>query len=129
MILINDWWPVYDDSMESSAEGIIYDILELTSSPVFARNILVLDNYGRGTTTTAGESYKKEVFSGLNAIRNAYGLNIGFVDFKTIWDGVLNGSPGPEAFGYTSTEPCVANTTTLAGACDDPDHAFYWLPG
>lgn len=72
---------------------IIFGILELNSNPTFAKNFLIVDNYGRGTQSAEGEAYKEALFSALYALSKE-GLNIGFVDFKTVWDGVLNGSPG-----------------------------------
>lgn len=80
------------------ASDIIYAILELNSSPVFAKNFLIVDNYGRGTHSDEGEAYKASLFSQLNAIYTSNfvlgPLNLGFVDFKTVWDGVLNDDPG-----------------------------------
>lgn len=104
-------------------------MLVLSSSPTFAKNFLVVDNYGRGKTTAAGEAYKQEVFSGLNALRSSYGVNVAFVDFANVWKGVLGSSPGYKAFGYTNPGACTVNGNTTVGACSDPDHSFYWIPG
>lgn len=114
--------------LDLAAQNIIYNILVLSSSPTFARNILVVDNYGRGKKTPAGESFKQQVFSGLQAVRSM-GLNVAFVDFANIWNGVLGFSPGFKAFGYTNPGACAVNSETTVGACSDPDHSFYWIPG
>ncbi|GLB43573.1 putative DASH complex subunit Ask1 [Lyophyllum shimeji] len=115
-------------NLDLVAQNIAYHILALNSSPVFAKNILVVDNYGRGTKTAAGEAYKQEVFSALQSIRGR-GVNVGFVDFSTLWTGVLGPVPGYKAFGYTNPGACLANNQTTVGACSDPDHSFYWMPG
>ncbi|RDB28732.1 hypothetical protein Hypma_016099 [Hypsizygus marmoreus] len=112
-----------------AAQNIIYNILVLSSSPTFARNILIVDNYGRGKKTAAGEAFKQQVFSGVNALRQIAGLNVGFVDFANVWNGVLGSTPGYTAFGYTNPGACAVSDTTTDGACSDPDHSFYWIPG
>lgn len=108
---------------------LVYNLVVLSSSPTFAKNILVIDNYGRGNSTALGDEYKQTVFSGLQSLHTQLGLNVGFVDLKTIWDGVLGTTPGYKAFGYTSPGACLVNDTTTDGACSDPEHTFYWLPG
>ncbi|KAF9444420.1 carbohydrate esterase family 16 protein [Macrolepiota fuliginosa MF-IS2] len=117
-----------DSDLSNPAGNIAFTILRLASSPVFGKNFLIIDNHGRGTETTAGANFKAEVFQSLASLRD-YGLNVGFVDLSTVWDGVLGSSPGYQAFGYTSTSACLASTTTTDGSCADPDHAFYWFPG
>ncbi|KAK7040187.1 hypothetical protein VNI00_009993 [Paramarasmius palmivorus] len=112
------------------ADTILYNLLRLISPPAFARNILIVDNYGRGTKTAEGEAYKQELFDGVRTLADdfasQYGLNLGFVDLSTLWDNVLS---NPESFGFTSTGPCTLNDQTTEGACADPDHTFYWIPG
>lgn len=103
-------------------------MLELASSPIFAKNFLVADNYGRGTTTPSGQTYKSALYTGLNTIITEYNVNVAFADFSYIWNGVLGPNPGYEAFGYTSMGACVGNTTTV-GECTDPNQTFYWMPG
>ncbi|KAE9409878.1 hypothetical protein BT96DRAFT_984223 [Gymnopus androsaceus JB14] len=107
---------------------IIFGILELNSNPTFAKNFLIVDNYGRGTQSAEGEAYKEALFSALYALSKE-GLNIGFVDFKTVWDGVLNGSPGYQEFGYSDDGACLSSDLTMDGECDAPDTTFYWVPG
>lgn len=68
--------------------------MELSSSPIFATNFLVLDNYGRGNESTEGTAYKQELFTALDDLNRKLGINVAFVDFSTVWDGVLNGTPG-----------------------------------
>ncbi|KAJ3757210.1 carbohydrate esterase family 16 protein [Lentinula raphanica] len=117
-------------SLTTLASDLIYSILELNSNPVFAKNFLIVDNYGRGTESTAGDAYKESLFNQLYEVSNNldYDLSFAFVDFKTIWDGVLNGSPGYEAFGYTDAGACLSNDNSMNAECDDPDHTFYWIP-
>jgi hypothetical protein len=112
-----------------AAQNIIYNMLILSSSPTFAKNFLVIDNYGRGTKSAAGEAFKQDVFSGLNAVRGILGANVAFVDFANIWNGVLGATPGYKAFGYTNPGACTVNGDTTVGACSDPEHSFYWIPG
>ncbi|KAG6889335.1 hypothetical protein C0995_001742 [Termitomyces sp. Mi166 len=96
---INDF--ALGGNLDLAAQNIVYNILVLSSSPIFARNILIVDNYGRGTKTPAGEAYKQAIFSSLPALRKL-GLNVGFVDLSNVWDGVFGSNPGYEAFGYTN---------------------------
>ncbi|KIJ64853.1 carbohydrate esterase family 16 protein, partial [Hydnomerulius pinastri MD-312] len=54
--------------------------------------------------------------------------NVAFVNFTTIWDGVLCPNPGYQAFGNTNTSSCViGDGTSTVGSCDDPEHYFYWI--
>ncbi|KAJ7597795.1 carbohydrate esterase family 16 protein [Mycena floridula] len=108
------------------AGGLIFGLLELTSSPIFAKNILIVDLYGQGNTTEAGEAYRSDVFAGVNALAQKYKVNVAFANLLTIWDGVFGSTPGFEAFGYSSDGACLNGTTT---PCADPDHTFYWTPG
>ncbi|KAG6911268.1 hypothetical protein DXG01_002106 [Tephrocybe rancida] len=124
---INDY--VDGGNLDLAAQNIAYEILVLTSSPTFARNILIVDDYGRGTTSPAGEAYKQAVFSMLPTLKNKFGINVAFVDLSTIWKGVLGSSPGYQAFGYTNPGACTVNNSTTVGACSSPDTSFYWLPG
>ncbi|KAL0951926.1 hypothetical protein HGRIS_008580 [Hohenbuehelia grisea] len=117
-----------DKDLYTVAGDIIYTLLELVSYPTYAKNVLLIDNYGRGTSSEAGEKFKAGVFTGLNTMRTKYGINFGYVDLKTIWDGVLGDSPGFEAFGYTSIGPCLKDSSTTEGACSSPDTTFYWFP-
>jgi len=118
-----------NSSLSNQAGDIAYTILRLSSSPAFGKNFLVIDNHGRGTENLAGAAYKTELFQELSSINAAnFGLNIGFIDLSTVWNGVLGTSPGAAAFGYTSTSPCLASPATTVGSCTDPDHTFYWFP-
>ena len=100
----------------------------LSNPPTNAKFFLVTDAYGRGSISANGEAFKQQVFDGLGRLKDA-GLNVGFVNFEEIWDGVFI-TPGYAAFGYTSDGYCVElNATTTDGACDDPEHTFYWLHG
>ena len=121
----------------------------LASSPTSARNFLVTDVYGRGTHTSAGDAMVQTIFSGLhdlsrgiNSTGAGEGLNgkplgprltVAFAEFARIWDGVLDGTPGFEAFGYVSTDACVTDCSITFcgtdGMCSDPDHYFYYIPG
>ncbi|EJF57074.1 hypothetical protein DICSQDRAFT_112285 [Dichomitus squalens LYAD-421 SS1] len=149
---IND----YEDSktdgeanLQAAAQVILSQIRILASAPTSARSFLVTDVYGRGTHTSAGDAMVQTIFSGLsdlnrgiNSTGNGEGLNgkppgpalkVAFAEFARIWDGVLDGSPGFEAFGYTSTDACIVDCSdtfcSTDGMCDDPDHYFYYIPG
>ncbi|KAJ7762303.1 hypothetical protein DFH07DRAFT_406881 [Mycena maculata] len=111
-----------ETDMSNIAGVLVYTLLELTSSPSFATNVLVVDNYGLGLTSPAGNAFKQDVFTSLGTGRSAFNWNVGYASFNGIWDGVLYGSPGYEAFGFTDTGMC--NET-----CADPAHTFYWAPG
>jgi len=124
------------DHMQAAAHALLNQIELLASPPTNARSFMVLDVYGRGTTAPSGEAYKQTVFSGLSNFHtrtNDTRLNVSYVDFSTIWNGVLGPDPGFKAFGYTSTDSCIRctaeNGCSTIGACSDPEHYFYWFPG
>ncbi|KAF8578145.1 carbohydrate esterase family 16 protein [Ramaria rubella] len=113
-----------------AAQTIIDQITLLTKPPTNARSFLVLDEYGRGSESMAGDAFKQQYFTGLNTLSKLIpGFKVAFIDFKTIWSGVLGPAPGFAAFGYTSSGACTVNSSTTVGACSDPDHTFYWIPG
>jgi hypothetical protein len=127
--------------MPQAAETLLNQIEILASPPTNARNFMVLDVYGRGTTAPSGEAYKQTIFTGLSKFHESgvdvkissepVKLNISFINFAIIWNGVLGTSPGYKAFGYTSTDSCTQcnPSCTTIGMCSDPDHYFYWIPG
>ncbi|KAF9035124.1 carbohydrate esterase family 16 protein [Panaeolus papilionaceus] len=117
------------ESLSIAAQNIAYNIWTLTSSPTYAKNILIVDNYGRGETSQLGEDYKAELFSALEPIRRVLKGNVGFVDLSTLWKGVLGSNPGYQAFGYTNPGSCLPGTSSTSGACADPARTFYWTPG
>jgi len=94
---------------------------------------MVLDVYGRGVHTPSGEAFKQTIYSALHDFHKRDKLNVAFVEFSRIWDGVLGPIPGYEAFGYSSTDACTTCTEelgcTTVGMCSDPLHYFYWIPG
>ncbi|PVF97902.1 hypothetical protein CPB86DRAFT_826166 [Serendipita vermifera] len=113
-----------------AAQVILDQIKRLAAPPTRARSFLVTDSYGRGSHEAPGDAFKKQVFNGIAKLH--YGLpflQIGYADFGYIWDAVLTGPPGYAAFGYNSPGACAVNSSTIIGACDDPDHTFYWIPG
>ncbi|KAK0462382.1 carbohydrate esterase family 16 protein, partial [Desarmillaria tabescens] len=109
------------------ASDVIYELLLTTDSPLFAKNILVVDNYGRGNVTSYGNEYKQSVFDGLGTLYSKRGANVGFVDLGNLWAAVLGTNPGYEAFGYVSAGACTVNDTTTVGQCDNPDETFYYI--
>ncbi|KAI0314311.1 hypothetical protein OF83DRAFT_1064051 [Amylostereum chailletii] len=131
---INDWIASQTDGdhLPEAAQDLLNQIKILASPPTNGRSFLVTDVYGRGTHTPTGEAWKQDVFSGLSALHLGTDvparLNVAYGDFSHIWDGVLDGPPGYEAFGYTSTDSCVQGGT-IDPECDDPEHYFYWIPG
>jgi len=112
-----------------AAQTIINEITLLTQAPTNARSFLVIDDYGFGSETVAGDAFKKQYFNGLATLQQQIpGFRVAFVDLKTLWSGVLTASPGFAAFGYTSKANCLVNSTSTVGECSDPDHTFYWIP-
>ncbi|KAF9011203.1 carbohydrate esterase family 16 protein [Cyathus striatus] len=109
--------------------NVLYTILRLASSPIFAKNVLIIDNYGRGMTSAFGEEYKSQVFAGVNSFRKLIGLNIAFADLSTLWKGVLGPTPGAAAFGYDNAGTCLTQDNSTEGCCTDPDKSFYWMSG
>lgn len=128
--------------MEEAAQILLQQVSILASPPTNGRYFMVLDDYGRGQTAPQGERFKQTIFSGLNqfhmgldpisANKSGPKLNVAYVDFSTIWNGVLGPDPGFKAFGYTNTDSCTqcySYGCTTDGMCDDPEHYFYWIPG
>ncbi|KAF7347267.1 tRNA-dihydrouridine synthase 2 [Mycena venus] len=99
--------------MTNIAGVLVYTMLGLVSSPSFAQNILIVDNYGLGKTSPAGDAFKQDLFTSLGTGRRLYGWNVGFASFNSIWEGVLYGSPGGSAFGYSDTGICVQNDAPI----------------
>ncbi|KAI1782982.1 hypothetical protein LXA43DRAFT_1103129 [Ganoderma leucocontextum] len=136
-------------NLQAAAQVILAQIRILASSPTSARKFLLTDVYGRGTHTAAGDAMVQTIFSGLHDLSrgiNSTGqgegldgkplgpvLTVAFAEFARIWDGVLDGTPGFEAFGYVSTDACITDCSSTFcgtdGMCDDPDHFFYYIPG
>ncbi|KAF8191023.1 carbohydrate esterase family 16 protein [Mycena galopus ATCC 62051] len=118
------------DHLPQAAADLLAQIQQLAAAPTNAKNILVLDDYGRGTDSPTGDAWKQAVFDGLSTLRDQ-GLNVAFVDFAPLWDAVLGTSPGFAAFGYETVGPCIPNLeqTNLTGECSTPLNTFYWLPG
>lgn len=118
--------PVDGDHMQAAAQALLHQIEVLSSPPTNGRSFMVLDIYGRGTTTPPGEGFKKTIFDGLHHFHtrtNGTQLDVSYVDFSTIWNGVLGPRPGYSAFGFTNPGSC------LDDQCSDPDHYFYWFSG
>lgn len=98
----------------------------LADSPLYAKNILVVDNYGRGNVTDEGEIYKQDLFDGIGSLTKIFtDVNVGFINFENLWTAVLGTDPGYEAFGYTSSGACTVNETTTLGQCGDPETTLY----
>ncbi|KAJ3565342.1 hypothetical protein NP233_g7689 [Leucocoprinus birnbaumii] len=142
---INDYLASLQDGdhMPQAAQTLLDQIQILASPPTNARNFMVLDVYGRGTTAPSGEAFKQTIYTGLsdyhttgiqvNGTKTPVKVNISYINFANIWDGVLGDDPGYKAFGFTSTDSCTQCTADLGcttiGMCDDPNHYFYWIPG
>ncbi|KNZ74744.1 hypothetical protein J132_06285 [Termitomyces sp. J132] len=125
-----------NDYLASLTQALLGQIELLASPPTNARNFMVLDVYGRGVHTPSGEAFKQTVYNGLHDFHtreNGTQLNVSYVDFSTIWDGVLGPDPGYGAFGYISPNSCTEctaeNGCSTIGMCDEPQHFFYWIPG
>ncbi|KAF8191021.1 carbohydrate esterase family 16 protein [Mycena galopus ATCC 62051] len=118
------------DHLPQAAAELLAQIQQLAAAPTNAKNILVLDDYGRGKAAPTGDAWKQAVFNGLSTLR-AQGLNVAFVDFAPLWTAVLGTSPGFAAFGYKTVGPCIPDLeqTDLSGECSTPLNTFYWLPG
>lgn len=135
------------DHLTEAAHVLLDQIKILASPPTNARKFMVLDVYGRGITIPSGEAFKQIIYSGLSSFRvngiqiindNKHEqrnviLDISYINFANIWEGVLGPNPGFEKFGYVSEEACTKCTAELGcttiGMCDDPEHYFYWIPG
>ncbi|KAH0825876.1 hypothetical protein J3R83DRAFT_7746 [Lanmaoa asiatica] len=120
------WVEADGDRLPQAAQDLLGKISPLSNSPgTNAKNFLVTDVYGRGTQDDWGQAWIQSIYDGLGKFRaQSPPLNVVFVNFATIWDGVLGPDPGYRAFGYTNTSACVGTSI-----CDDPEHYFYWIPG
>ncbi|KAG9006004.1 hypothetical protein FRB93_009105 [Tulasnella sp. JGI-2019a] len=134
---INDWSAasVDGDKMPLAAQDLLNQISLLASPPTNARSFLITDDYGRGKADAKGDAYKLQIFQALGAWykKKAFpgwgGFRFGFVDFAPLWTAILGPTPGYAAFGYASSGYCAVNSSTIIGACSDPDHTFYWISG
>ncbi|KAF8072324.1 carbohydrate esterase family 16 protein [Lyophyllum atratum] len=125
------------DHMQEAAQALLNQIELLASPPTNGRSFMVLDVYGRGEIAPQGEAFKQTVYTGLGNFHtrtNGTQLNVSYVDFSNIWNGVLGPDPGFQAFGYVSgSESCIQctaeNGCSTIGSCSDPEHFFYWFPG
>ncbi|KAI0703893.1 hypothetical protein C8T65DRAFT_654550 [Cerioporus squamosus] len=130
-------------NLQAAAQVILSQIRILASEPTNARSFLLADVYGLGTHTHAGDAFVQTIYSGLydfhrgvnstgHGAREGPKLNVAFVQFSRIWDGVLGPDPGYEAFGYVSTDACITDCSikfcSTDGMCDDPEHHFYYIP-
>ncbi|ESK89450.1 carbohydrate esterase family 16 protein [Moniliophthora roreri MCA 2997] len=119
--------------MHAAAEAVLTQIDILSSAPTNGRSFMVLDVYGRGSTDPAGEDYKQTIYNGLaqRHSNRSSPLNVAFVDYARIWNGVLGEVPGYKAFGYASTGQCVGCSSDCDenGWCTDAAHHFYWFDG
>ncbi|CAE6509432.1 unnamed protein product [Rhizoctonia solani] len=116
-------------NLPNAAQVILDKIQLLSGPPTNARSFLVTDSYGYGSHEAPGEAFKKKVFNGIAEMQSRVpSLRFGFVDFAYLWDAVRGPTPGYAAFGYTSIGSCTLNSSTIEGACSDPDHTFYWIP-
>lgn len=95
----------------------------MTSSPLYAKNILVVDSYGRGEQTTAGDDYKQELFDGLSTL-SSQGTNVAFVDMGEFFSDVLS---DVQAAGFEDVGPCTVSASTTAGECSNPDETVYYI--
>ncbi|KAF9046919.1 hypothetical protein BDZ89DRAFT_1127368 [Hymenopellis radicata] len=107
----------------SVADSVIYELLKLSSSPLFAKNFLVVDSYGRGTQTAAGDAYKQELFDGLTTLASR-GINVAFVDMG---DFITDVTSDIQAAGFSELGPCTINATTTVGECADPADTVYYI--
>jgi len=109
--------------MPQAAQTLLDQIQILASPPTNARNFMVLDVYGRGTSAPSGEAFKQFIYTGLSTFHQTglrandtiglVRLNISYINFANIWDGVLGTDPGFQAFGYTNTDSCTQCTADL----------------
>jgi hypothetical protein len=106
------------------SSNVLFQIIKLSSSPLFGKNFLVVDSYGRGSTSTAGDAYKQSVFSGLGSAYNNYGLNIAFVDLGELLAAAIT---DPESFGYEDVGPCTVDETTTVGQCSSPNSTVFYI--
>jgi hypothetical protein len=119
------------DHLPEAAADLLQLIEVLASPPTNGKSFMVLDDYGVGTHSASGDAWKQAVFTGLGEMHTSKGLNVAYIDFAPIWDGVLGPDPGFAAFGYTNDSSCLPtdDQTTFEGECSDPKHTFYWFSG
>ncbi|KAJ7716797.1 hypothetical protein B0H14DRAFT_3012609 [Mycena olivaceomarginata] len=105
--------------LPQAAAELLTQIKQLAAAPTLAKNIVVLDDYGRGGHSATGDAWKHA------------GLNVAFVDFGPLWDAVLGTTPGFAAFGYKTSGACIPNCRRriCRGSVRRPLNSFYWLPG
>jgi hypothetical protein len=117
--------------LPEAAQDLLGLIDVFASPPTDSCDFLVTVAYGRRIHNARGEAWIQSIFDGLIASRSRDPpLNVVFVNFVTIWNGVLEPDSGYKAFGYTNTSSCViGDGTSIVGSCDNPEHYLYWIGG
>ncbi|EIN14243.1 hypothetical protein PUNSTDRAFT_41511 [Punctularia strigosozonata HHB-11173 SS5] len=125
---------IQDDELNNSTSyaqgavaGIAYDIETLASPPTNAKNFLIVTATGLGSMSPGAAEFQSNLFNTAKNMNAELGYNVAVADLNNIWMAVLGGEYGE--FGYVSDGACTVNAQTTAGACSDPAHTFYWIPG
>ena len=83
----------------------------LSKPPTNAKNFLIADVYGRGHQNAWGQAWIQSIYDGLTQFHPQNPpLSVTFVNFATIWDGVLGPDPGLERLGI-QTHPLASLET------------------
>ncbi|KAF8891175.1 hypothetical protein CPB85DRAFT_1441064 [Mucidula mucida] len=115
---------ISEDDLDAVNSNIMFQILKLSSSPLNGKNFLVVDSYGRGNTSEAGDAYKLALFQGVGSAYNNMGLNVAFADLGNLINAAV---ADPESFGYESIGPCTVDDTTTVGECDNANSTIFYI--
>ncbi|KAJ7181478.1 hypothetical protein C8R43DRAFT_969260 [Mycena crocata] len=88
-----------------------------------AKNILI---HGMYTSHTETDLLQSRVFAYLKDSRAANGTNFAFVNLQRLFSTI---AAEPAEFGYEGNPTCLISANTIVGACTDPDHSVFYIPG
>ncbi|KIY71457.1 carbohydrate esterase family 16 protein [Cylindrobasidium torrendii FP15055 ss-10] len=111
-------------NMTDAANNVVFQILKLSSSPFYGKNFLIVDSYGRGTTSEAGEAWKQEIWTGARTAYNALDISLAFADLGELLDAVV---AAPTDFGYENVGPCTVDAETTEGQCSSPNTTVFYI--
>ncbi|KIY73365.1 carbohydrate esterase family 16 protein [Cylindrobasidium torrendii FP15055 ss-10] len=110
--------------LADAADNVVFQILKLTSSPFFGKNFLIVDSYGRGNTSDAGEAWKTEIWKGARTAYNTEDISLAFVDMGGLITSMVS---SPADFGFENVGPCTVSEDTIEGQCSNPNTTVFYI--
>ncbi|KAH9814568.1 hypothetical protein DFH28DRAFT_1058381 [Melampsora americana] len=121
---INDWSSAHRRGVETLASSA-KELLRQTERIIHAgiRNVVVISP---PFVSDPLIEFDNIIWSGLKAFRTRYSsLQIAYVDWTALYTAI---TVNPHSFGYQSLDSCLPSSTSMAGACKNPDVYLHYLP-